>query len=167
MPLFLCRWPNGDCSVVLARTKDDAIVALDQAGNAEGCPIAQLRTFQMHFALTDQGDLALERFGEGTKEDVFAFAYPLLEHALDEASRGEASADDESPPPDRRAAIVCAVEQERSRLDREGVAPTEPQTELGRHVKRRTDLPTILIDRLVRQHATKTLKHVKDRGKPS
>ena len=30
MPLFLCRWPNGDCSVVLARTKADAIVELDQ-----------------------------------------------------------------------------------------------------------------------------------------
>lgn len=64
-------------------------------------------------------------------------------------------------------AIVCAVEQERSRLDREGVAPTEPQTELGRDVKDRTDMPTILIDRLVRKHATKTLKNVKDRGKPS
>ena len=55
MPLFLCRWPNGDCSVVLARTQDDAVVAFDQVGNAEGCPITQLRTFQVHFALTDQG----------------------------------------------------------------------------------------------------------------
>ena len=87
---------------VLARTKDDAIVALDQVGNAEGCPITQVRTFQMHFALTDQGELALERFGEGTKEDVFAFAYPLLEHALDEAYRGEGYADYESLPPGRR-----------------------------------------------------------------
>ncbi len=26
MPLYLCRWPNGDCSVVWARTKEDAIV---------------------------------------------------------------------------------------------------------------------------------------------
>ena len=167
MPLFLCRWPNGDCSVVLARTQDDAIVELDQVGNAEGCPITQVRTFQMHFALTDQGALALERFGEGTTEDVFAFAYPLLENALDEAYRGEGYAEYESLPPDRRAAIVCAVEQERSRLDREGVAPTEPQTELGRDVKGRTDMPTILIDRLVRKHATNTLKNVKDRGKPS
>ncbi len=26
MPLFLCRWPNGDCSVVWASTKENAIV---------------------------------------------------------------------------------------------------------------------------------------------
>jgi hypothetical protein len=31
MPLFLCRWRSGDCSVVLARTKADVIVELDQA----------------------------------------------------------------------------------------------------------------------------------------
>ena len=65
MPLFLCRWPNGECSVVLAPTREDAIVELDQVGNAEGCPITRMRTFQLQFALTDQGDLSLEQFGGG------------------------------------------------------------------------------------------------------
>jgi hypothetical protein len=120
----------------------------------------------MHFALTDRGELALDRFGEGTKEAVISFAYPLLALTLDEAHRGEGDADYEHLPPDRRAAIVNAVEQERTRLDLEETA-TEPQTELGRDVKGRTDMPTVLIDRLVRKHATKTLKRLKDRGKPS
>ena len=106
MPLFLCRWPTGDCSVVLARTKADAIIELDQVGNAEDCPITQVRTFQMQFALTDRGELALERFGEGTKEEVVAFAYPLLEHALDDAYGAEGYEDDEGLPPNRRAAIA-------------------------------------------------------------
>ena len=167
MPLFLCRWPNGDCSVVLARTKGEAIIELDQVGNAEGCPITQVRTFQIQFALTDRGDLALERFGEGTKEDVISFAYPLLESALDDAYRGEGYENYEDLPPNRRAAIARAVEQERSPLDLEETAATEPQTELGRDVKSRTDMPTILIDRLVRERATKALKTFKDRGKPS
>ncbi len=167
MPLFLCRWPNGDCSVVLARTKGDAMIELDQVGNAEGCPMTQVRTFQIHFALTDRGDVALERFGEGTKEDVIAFAYPLLERALDAAYRGGGYETYEDLPPNRRAAIARAVEQERSRLDIEETAATEPQTELGRDVKSRTDMPTILIDRLVRERATKALKTSKDRGKPS
>jgi len=167
MPLFLCRWPNGECSVVLARTKDDAIIELDQVGNAEDCPITQVRTFQLQFALTDRGELALERFGEGTKEDVVSFAYPLLEHALDEAYRGDGDDDYDSLPPNRRAAIARAVEHERNRLDLEKTATTEPQTELGRDVKSRTDLPTILIDRLVRQRATKKLRNFKGRGKPS
>jgi hypothetical protein len=106
MPLFLCRWPNGDCSVVLARTRDDAIIELDQVGNAEGCPITQVRTFQIHFALTDRGELALDRFGEGTIEEVVSFAYPLLENALDDAYRGEGYENYESLPPNRSEVIT-------------------------------------------------------------
>jgi len=167
MPLFLCRWPNGDCSIVLAGTKDDAIIELDQVGNAEHCPITRVRTFQLQFTLTDRGELALGRFSDGTTENMIAFAYPLLEHALDEAYRGTGGEDYESLPPNRRAAIARAVEQERSRIDVEETATTEPQTELGREVKSQTDMPTLLIDRLVRKGATKRLKHFKGRGKPS
>jgi hypothetical protein len=151
---------------VLARTKDDAIIELDQVGNAEGCPITLLRTFQIHFALTDQGDLALEQFGEGTKEDVISWAYPLLENALADVYGGKGYQHYESLPPNRRAAIARAVEQERRRLDLEA-ATAEPQTELGREVKSRTNMPTILIDRLVRKRASKKLKSFTGRGKPS
>jgi hypothetical protein len=167
MPLFLCRWPNGDCSVVLARTRDDAIAELDQVGNAEDCPITPLRTFQIHFALTDDGELALEQFGDDTREEVLAWAYPLLEHALSDAYGGTASETGQGLPPDQRVAIARAVARERSRLDVEKTTATEPQTEVGRDVKSRTDMPTVLIDRLVRKRATKTLKAFKDRGKPS
>jgi hypothetical protein len=81
MPLFLCPWPNGNCSVVLDRTRGDAIIELDQVGNVEGCPITKVRTFQMHFSVTDRGELALERFGEGTKEEVVAAIARAVEHA--------------------------------------------------------------------------------------
>jgi hypothetical protein len=121
----------------------------------------------LQFALTDRGELALDRFGEGTKDEVLSFGYPLLENVLDEAYRGEGDEDDESLPPNRRAAIARAVEQERNRLELEETATTEPQTELGRDVKSRTDMPTVLIDRLVRKRATKRLRNFKGRGKPS
>ncbi len=49
MPLYLCRWPNGDCSIVWARNKDEAVIELDQVGNAEGCPLIPLHEFQVHF----------------------------------------------------------------------------------------------------------------------
>ena len=49
MPLFLCRWSNGDCSVVWARNTEDAIVELDQVANPEGCPITEVQTFQVRF----------------------------------------------------------------------------------------------------------------------
>jgi hypothetical protein len=57
MPLYLCHWPNGDCSVVWARKKEDAIIELDQVGNTEGCPLLPLREFQVHFRFTDEGKL--------------------------------------------------------------------------------------------------------------
>jgi hypothetical protein len=43
MPLYLCRWPNGDCSVVWARNREDAIGELDQVGNAKGYPLIPFR----------------------------------------------------------------------------------------------------------------------------
>ena len=42
MPLYLCRWPNGDCSVVWAANKGEAIELLDEVDNAEGCPLTAL-----------------------------------------------------------------------------------------------------------------------------
>ena len=70
----------------------------------------------LQFALTDRGELALERSGEGTKEELISSAYPLLEQALDDAYSGEDDESDDSLPSERRAAIVHAVERERSRL---------------------------------------------------
>jgi len=167
MPLFLCRWPNGDCSLVWARRKDDAIVELDQIGNADGCPLAQMRTFQLHCALTDRGGLHVEGFGEGTEEEIFSRAYPLLDKALHDARGDDTAGGDGNLPPDRHAVIAQAVEQERRRIEPEGTLTPEPQTQIGRHLQQQTDLPAVLVDRLVRQVATTTLKRFKGRTKPS
>ena len=167
MPLFLCRWPNGDCSVVWARNTEDAIVELDQVANAEGCPITEVQTFQAHFTLTDHGALVLDGYGEGTKEEMISLAYPLLDEALQDTP---ADLDDdayESLPADRRAAIARAVEHERSRIDVDQTPTKEPLTGRGCDVKNQTDMPTVLVDRIVRRVATKTLKNFKGRGKPS
>ena len=140
MPLFLCRWSNGDCSVVWARNREDAIVELDQVANPDGCPITEVQTFQAHFTLTDHGELVLDGFGEGTKEEMISLAYPLLGKALQDACADLDYDGYESLPADRPAAIARAVEQERSRIDL-GQTPTkEPLTELGRDVKNRTDM---------------------------
>ena len=67
MPLYLCRWPNGDCSVVWDSTKGAAVELLDEIANAEGCPLTPIRDFMVHFHLTDEGRLQLEGFGEATE----------------------------------------------------------------------------------------------------
>ena len=79
MPLYLCRWPNGDCSFVLAPNKGAAIEALDESANAEGCSLTILRDFMVHFRLSDSGELEFEGLGEATEKAVFEQAYPVLE----------------------------------------------------------------------------------------
>jgi hypothetical protein len=39
--MFMCRWMNGRVSFVAARTKEDAIVMLDEWDDAEGAEIAK------------------------------------------------------------------------------------------------------------------------------
>ena len=79
VPLYLCRWPNGDCSFVLAPNKGAAIEALDELANAEGCSLTILRDFMVHFRLSDSGELEFEGLGEATEKAVFEQAYPVLE----------------------------------------------------------------------------------------
>ena len=167
MPLYLCRWPNGDCSVVWARNTEDAIVELDQRANAEACSITELQTCQLHFTLTDRGDLVLDGFGEGTTEEVLSRAYPLLDQALRDAYDLEDHDGYESLSADRRTAIARAVEHERTRVALDRPSAKDPRTAFGREVKDHTDMPTVLVDRLVRQGAATALKHFKRRGKPS
>ena len=150
MPLFLCRWPNGDCSVVLARNEADAVERLDEVGNAEGCPITRLSNMQVHFTLTDEARLALDGLGEDTWTEVVEFCYPEVVRAL---SEGED--------------VAVAVTQERERLDVSGASAHEPVTQVGRSAKAQLDMPTTLIDRLVSRAAKQRLKSFKPRGNPN
>ena len=148
MPIFLCRWPNGDCSLVSARTKAEAIERLDEVANAEGCPITRLEHLQVHFRLTDEGQLALDGLGEAMEEEIFGSCYPELEQAL-------ADGDD----------LAVAVSRERDRV--QVAAVKVPQTELGQRAKRELDMPTTLVDRIVSTAAKQRLKSFKPRGNPS
>ena len=143
MPLFLCRWPNGDCSIVLARNETEAIERLDEVGNAEGCPITRLRGLQVHFSLTDGGELSVTGLGDDTRSDVFEFCYPLLDSVL--------GTDDE-------AAIRDAVAKERERITVDPVTAEEPRTEIGKDLKSELGMPTTLVNKLVDQVSRKKLK---------
>jgi hypothetical protein len=149
VPLFLCRWPNGDCSVVLARNEADAIEKLDEVANAEGCPITRLSAVQVHLTLTDDGQLALDGLGEETEREIYTFCYPDLNETRASGSN-----------------VVSAVQRERERLEYDQSADA-PATELGRRAKRQLDMPTTLVNRIVSRSAKRQLKSFKPRGKPS
>ncbi len=161
MPLYLCRWPNGDCSVVWAANKGEAVEILDEVDNAEGCPVMAIRDFMVHFRLSDEGEIQCEGFGEATEDALFQLAYPVLDKALTDAPSDQAG----NPTPEGITTIHGAVAQERKRVRVKKVK--EPETELGRGIKKMTNAPTRMIDRTIRDSATETLKQLPVRGKPS
>ncbi len=161
MPLYMCRWPNGDCSVVWATNKGAAIENLDEVDNAEVCPLMVLRDFMVHFRLSDEGEIQLEGFGEATEDALFQLAYPVLDKILMDAPNDQAG----NPTPEGIAMIREVVAKERKRVRLMKVK--EPVTELGRKIKQMTNMPTRVIDRTIRETGSETLKQFRGRGKPS
>jgi hypothetical protein len=135
---------------------------LDEAGNAEGCPITPLRDFMAHFALTNQGKLDLQCFGEATEDALFQIAYPVLGAALvdapEEANTGVLT-------PEGETLIREAVRKERERVREKKVK--EPQTELGKRLKSETGAPTRVVERIVRKRGQKLLERINPRSKPN
>ena len=83
MPLYICRWKNGDFSAVSAASKTDAIELLDEVGNAEVCELFTVKNFMVHFHLKQETDelddfvpVELEGFGEETVDTLCARVYP-------------------------------------------------------------------------------------------
>jgi len=161
MPMYVCRWQNGDCSFVQAPHEGGAIETLDEIGNAEGCPLTPVQDFMVHFRLSDTGELEFEEFGEVTKDVLLERSYPVLDKAFLEAPREERSGE---PTAEGAQMIRDAVQQERNRIKPKNIQP--PQTELGRRIKSQTDAPTRMIDRIVRKVRKESLKGFESEGKP-
>jgi hypothetical protein len=84
MPLFICRWPDGDFSAVSAASRDEAMELLDEVGNADVADLFAVKNFMVHFQLKTEADnmeepvpVKLEGFGEGTYEMLSERVYPV------------------------------------------------------------------------------------------
>jgi len=82
MPVYKCRWANGDFSFVSAASQQEAVEALDEIGNAEGCPLSVVEDFMVHFHLDEDGTFGLEGFGEVTEQAIWQ-DYPVLDKTFD------------------------------------------------------------------------------------
>jgi hypothetical protein len=86
MPLFICRWSDGDCSAVFARDIQIATKMLDEIGSVsdDKCAIFEAPHFMMHFKLCDRAvdrvndetPIALEYCGEQFWSQLMERAYP-------------------------------------------------------------------------------------------
>jgi hypothetical protein len=152
MPIFMCRWPNGDVSFLSARNKEDAIIMLDEWDKAELAELRQIRDFMVDFRLTDRGELGFQSFGEDCQNEIWERAYPILAKALDDAPINVAG----EPTPAGKSSIRKAVEVERERLIDKKV-PKLADTELGRTIQKQLGAPAAMIDRRVKAVATEFL----------
>jgi hypothetical protein len=162
MAIYLCRWPNGEFSIVNARTKDDAIVLLDEWGNAELATLTRLTDCMFDFRLGDDGRIELANIGESTEERIMEACYPKLSDALATAERDETEQDFSEK---GREQIREAVELERTRLWGSRPQGKDAETDLGRDIQKQTGAPSIVVNRIVRQVASKRLMSKEGEGK--
>jgi hypothetical protein len=78
MKVFICRWQNGDLSIVSARDREDAVSVLDEVADATDAELFETKDLLIHFELDDNGNLVLQEFGEGREDAIYEKAYPLL-----------------------------------------------------------------------------------------
>ncbi|TAM83379.1 MAG: hypothetical protein EPN47_04515 [Acidobacteria bacterium] len=136
MPLFMCRWENGDCSFVAVPTKEAAIEYLDEIGNADGSHLTAVRDFMAHFELTPKGKLRFHSFGELAERAIYEKAYPMLDGLL----HSDRLSDPAEPTAHDLAEIRATVAKEPKRLlgkKRRRIA----QTEVGRSIAKEMDVP--------------------------
>src|SRR5260370_29229989 len=88
MPLFICRWQNGDCSAVSASSREEAMELLDEVGNADVAEVFTAKRFMVHFQLKKRVDrveepvpVDLEGFGEETYDTLCERVYPVYSKA--------------------------------------------------------------------------------------
>lgn len=75
--MYLCRWPNGDFSIVSARTKDDAIELLDEWGNAEQASLTRMTDCMFDFRLTEDGQIELAAIGDSTEDYIMEAPFAI------------------------------------------------------------------------------------------
>lgn len=129
---YLCRWPNGDFSIVVAATRQDAVAQLDEWAGAEVASLIPLDLFMAHFHLNDAGEIELAEFGEETEGRIWSECYPDLDDVI--SSKDAVGYEDGECTSEACAAIREAVNRERHRSSM-GCATAPTSNKRGKGVK--------------------------------
>ena len=162
MATYLCRWPNGEFSIVSAKTKADAIELLDEWGNAEQALLSRMPDCMFDFRLRDDGQIELADIGESTRDCIMETCYPELDKALATAEWDEQGL---SYSEKGQAQIREAVELERTRLWDSQPPAKEAETGLGREIQKQIGAASVVVNRIVQEAARKRLKSKEGEGK--
>ena len=164
--LYLCRWPNGEFSVVKAESKWDVIIQLDEWAGAHVSWLAPLDTFMVDFTLNDLGQIELNELGEETEEFIRDHCYPELEAVLSRDDVMPTDGGDYST--QAKEKIRQAVEREKTRLWSDQPQGPDAKTELGKEIQARMGTTGIVADHYVKMGAKRLLKSkLGEDGKPN
>ena len=150
MAIFLCRWPNGDFSVVGASTEEDAVQMLEEVGKAESAELIPMSECMFDFRLNDLGEIELGMVGSTTADFIMEQCYPELEELLPDAETNDEDGEYTGPAVEQ---IRAAVENERTRRSTDEREPEQADTKLGRGLQSPTYLARVVVIREVRQTA--------------
>lgn len=164
--LYLCRWPNGEFSVVKADSRREAIIELDEWAGAEPAWLVPMDQCMIDFRLNDQAEIELVEFGEETTDFIWEHCYPALGALL--ASDDAVGSGVGEPKAGADAIIKAAVEHERKRLWTAPRNGSPARTELGKELERRLGTVGVVADHYVEIAANEILRtKAGEKGKPS
>ena len=164
--LYLCRWPNGDFSVVKADSRRGAIIELDEWAGAEPAWLVPMDECMIDFRLNDHAEIELLQVGEETTDFILERCYPSLHAVL---SSDDAVGSGVGERMARAAEIIkTAVEHERKRLWTARRNGTPAKTEIGRELEKRLGTVGVVADHYVEIAAKEILRtKAGEKGKPS
>jgi hypothetical protein len=112
--IYLCRWPNGEFSVLTAGSRQNAVDKLDEWAGAEATMLKPLDSFMAHFRLSDDGQIELAELGEDTENRIWDECYPELDRVL--STEHGVKHQDGDADPEVSEVIRQAVDRERHRV---------------------------------------------------
>jgi hypothetical protein len=164
--LYLCRWPNGDVSIVKADSKREAAVQLDEWTGAEPAWLVPLESCMIDFHLNDEGGIELTEFGEETAEFIWESCYPQLDQVLSSVDVLSREARGSARNASKR--IRTAVQHGRRRLWRDQPKGAAAKTALGRKLQKRLRTVGPVADHYIEFAAGEILRgKAGENGKPN
>ena len=85
MKTFIARWPNGDVSFVVANSREEACLLLDDICDpfdVNLTPVDESRLLAVHVKLMDDGEIRFDEVSEGLFNSVQK-AWPLIDAERD------------------------------------------------------------------------------------
>jgi len=163
--MYLCRWPNGEFSVVMAPTRRDALIELDEWAPGYPSLLFPMDSCMVDFGLNDDGGIELNQLGEDTEDFIWKTASPALDEARH--SKGAIRPDGEYTA-EGKELIRKAVVHERTRLRDSQLGDAPAETEAGKDLQKQLGMAGPVADHYIQERAKRILQSDNPKkGKPN